>query len=399
MKFHVHLIVRNILLMMSFLISPYIGLIFSLYFFFNSSLKTQNIFWVAFFFGLMGLVYDTFDEGKDIYRYYEFYDAVFVRKTWDFNLEGLNDGSLILLFLGLGYLGLIKNYIGAISAFVLYYLLYYLLYRWIKIVDISNRKNALITGCLLLFFTTTLFSYTGLRFVTATLVYMLAVLSMYKNEKWKAFICSLLVVLIHFSLLPLVVLLWIYHYIPLRHFFLIFFICLIIGFFIGPFITYITQLNVLPNALQSKLIAYIVEQESTKEIAIWYGSSFWIYQKIYCTLFLLPFLLWKYAGSYSLNCGNFNFSKFIGVFYCFLGICFSYPILLSRYSTVLVYFSVLYLVYILGKLKNDKSFLYFQIVMVCFIGIIGIFISGNEEYKILLNQKLLLFPFKLLMNG
>jgi len=127
---------------------------------------------------------------------------------------------------------------------------------------------ALITGCLLLFLTTTLFSYTGLRFVSA-------VLFMYKNENWRALIWSVIAVLVHFSLLPLVLLLWIYRSVPLRH---------------------------------------------------------------------------------------------------------------------------LYLLYILGKLNNN-NFLYFQIIVVCFMGIVGIFISGNEEYKILLNQELLLFPFKLVINA
>lgn len=399
MKLHVKSIQRNLIILFFFLISPYIGLIGSFYQFFNSPTKKWSIFWIALFFGLMGFAYVNFDETKDIYFYYEFYDAVFIRKSWDVDMEGFNDRFVILLFLGLGYLGLAKNYIGAISAFILYYFLYYLLYKWVKVTNLTNSRNALITGSVLLFFTTTLFSYTGLRFVTAVLIYMLSVLFLYQHEKKKALVWSVAAVLVHFSLLPLVFLLWLYNYVSFRRFFLILPLCFVAGYFIGPLVTFIVQLDILPAALQSKLVGYMVEQEGANEMALWYGSSFWIYQKIYCTVFLFPVLLWKYYRQHPLNCGNFHFNRFILLFYSFLGLCFSYPILLSRYSTVLVYFSVLYLVYVLGKWKGSKEFLYLQLMIVCFLGMVGIFISGNEEYKIFLNPNLLLFTFNSIISA
>ncbi|MGG5578474.1 EpsG family protein [Myroides sp. C15-4] len=197
-----------------FILYPFLALLVAFFFIINGEKRTFPIVIISLWFGLYGYTFIP-GEGFDFVRHLEMYDS-FSMMSWElfFELMKLSlsfDNLFSYLYFFFGSLGFTNQIVGFIAAFPFYLLLLLtinnVVNRYIK--TQHEREKGIIFFILFLmsFSLTVPWIFSGIRNANAVMV--LLYLISYKDFKYSTFrykILFIIPVLLHFSLLPIVVL-------------------------------------------------------------------------------------------------------------------------------------------------------------------------------------------------
>lgn len=388
------LLVRNrIISIFIFLIWPFGILLFS---YCQISKRRDFMFYAILFSLCMGLYGYVFNGRHDlhidivhIYNHYEMMRNMdFIEAVPFFVLRG--DLSLLTLWL-LSLTGANAQIVGFFVSFMLSFSIVFVFDKWMLLVNIRNRNNLFLIGVAMYLFTIHPMSISGVRTPIAFSLYILGFISYFCNNKKSSFLFFALSIANHFSMLFIVILFIIsisFERNKIRNISLIlafsFFLFKPLMFFLMNFLS---SCGVVGLLLASKVNYYVFEELSEGEVRITTGSNIWLMQYIAIEMILLFIELLPPVRKYIKN-NNILYHLEIWIWLLASFVIFNITniTMFARFTTVLIFFSSLFLMSIVGLAKSNKLNIVFQSLFVLIVCIAGVALLKEKaaipEYQV-----------------
>lgn len=263
----------------------------------------------------------------------------------------------------------------------------------------STKWNGLFL-ILLLILSEYLLGFTGIRFDNSVLLFILSIQYYIKNRFKTALLLSILAIVFHFSMMPVVVIWWLSTSCSFKwiNFFSLGF--LIIAFFFIPIMSFLQNVLVhwgpVGAGLSLAINSYVFPDDG--DIGVLYaGSRFWPIQRILSFIFLLCLILSSFKFSLiRRSLISLKIYQFLIIFLSFLVFSSNNLQLFMRLLLICSYLSILLVFYFLKKNPIYKFQLFIVAYMFIYLSLgVSATFSGGEWIDLFLNDNFLTFSILL----